>query len=426
MAKIKKTNSTNVQNFLEILSYPIISKNEKYDTNFSKNLITSSSFKIDSISKDSDGNVTNLNLKRYNNGEEKLPYIKKYNIVFFKNEPDAYTAFQRKEVDLLSGIPGNTLSKIKDDRNFKFDVSQLPNNFAIFFNQNQSEVLRDGDLRQALSDVIDRTSLTNQVLGSFGIPMKNLAGDNPNSKSVDDIIKSLPSSFSFENGVLYYGIKKTENSKSANSTSDKNNKSTTKKTDTAETKTTNKTQVKIKLTTIQNEELVETAKFLANSWKKIGVETEIKIIDRKDLNQLVKERDFEGLLFGFSIKTVSDYYSFFNSKERSFPKLNISNYTNSSVDKILENLNNERKTANQKELIKQLSDIISKDNPVIILYKPQFVLAHFLKTQIQLPNTIKSEEDRYSYINNWFTDTEKVLSIFSKFNFINKIDMLLY
>jgi hypothetical protein len=61
-----------------------------------------------------------------------------------------------------------------------------------------------------------------------------------------------------------------------------------------------------------------------------------------------------------------------------------------------------------------------------MLYKPQFVFAHFLSQQIILPNEIVEESDRYAFIQNWYTDTEKVFMFFTKLRFVDKLDTLLY
>lgn len=388
------------KDFLSNLTFPISKKNSNFENNFTTNLITSSFFKIKNIEKDKDGNVNSIQLERYDNGEEKIPYVKNYKIIYFREEVSAYNAFQKKEIDLLSGVSGNTLSKIADDTNIKFETASLPNNYAIFLNQNKDELLQNKSFRKALSDIIDRESLTNQVLGNFGIPEKNILGQKGSVKSSKEVIDNLDSSFSFKDGVLYVGTQKASE--------------------------TNKEAVKITLTTIQNKELEETAKYLQNSWKKIGVQTEIKIIDKKDLNTVVKDRNFDALLFGFSIKTEKDYYSFFSSKERSYPKLNISNYTSKQTDKILSVLSGDNSPERIQDLVNQLSVEIEDDTPVIILYKPKFVFAHFLDTNIQLPKLLTSEEDKYTYIKNWYTNTEKVLKIFNQSKIVDRFDTLLY
>lgn len=404
--------------FLLNLTYPIISKNEVFENNFSMNLVTSSFFRIKSISKDVDGNVTSIVLKRYNNGEEKLPYLKTYTIKYFKTDVEAYNAFQRKEIDLLSGINGTTLSKIVDDKKIKLEVAQLPNNFAVFLNQNGNVDLRDSTLRKALSDIVDRESLVNQVLGGFGTPQKNILGEKGSTTQATQIINNLTrSGFSFENGVLYTSTKKTTQNKS----DDKSDENSDKK-----TLNNGATPVKITITTIQNSELIETANFLKNSWKKIGVDTEVRVIDRKDLNSVVKDRDFEALLFGYSIREPKDYYSFFSSKERTYPKLNISNYTSKQTDKILDVLIDEAEPNRILDLTNQLSVEVENDNPVLILYKPQFVFAHFLTHQIELPNRMKDEQDRYREVENWYTNTEKVFKIFRNVYFVDILDTYLY
>lgn len=399
--QLKKSDSS----FLNNLTYPIIQKDTVFENNFTTKIVTSSFFRISDISKDLDGNVTSITLKRFNNGEAKLPYFKTYTITYYKDEVEAYNAFQKKEIDLLSGIPGSTISKITDDTNIKFEVASLPNNYALFLNQNKNEVLQDKALRHALSDIVDRESLTNQVLGSFGVPQKTILGDKGTPKSAEEILKTLTSGkdsgFSFKDGVLYVGTKKAQ-------------------------ETSENRAVKIKITTIQNTELSETAKYLQNAWKRIGVQTEIEIIDRKNLSNVVKDRDFEALLFGFSIKSEQDYYSFFSSKERGYPKLNISNYTSRQIDKILGVLSGETSPARVADLVRQLSVEIADDNPIIILYKPQFVFTHFSNFQVKLPKSIKSEEERYTHIQDWYSKTEKVFKIFNQSGLVDKLDILLY
>ncbi len=412
-----KINKDTKDNFvlLELFTNPILSKNDKLEENYNTKLVTSSTLRIKNFTQNTENKIESIALTRYDNGEEKLPYIKTLNVNFYASEAEAYNAFQRKKIDSVSGIPGNTISKIKDDTNVAFEVAKLPNNFSVFFNQNKNETLKDQAFRQALSDSLDRKNLVNQVLGGFGTAQKRIFEEsntvnNPAiQKTSQEIINTLKrnseAGFLFENGVLYMSTKATTNSKDG-------------------AKKQEKVAVKIKITTIQNVELVETAKFIKNSWEKIGVQTDIQVIDKHDLNDFVKKRDFEGLLFGFSIKNSSDYYSFFSSKERNFPKLNISNYTNKDVDRILESLNTEANISKKKSLLENLSDEISTDNPILVLYKPQFVFAHYKNVNAKLPTTIKNEEDRYTFINEWYTNTEKVLSIFNKISFVKRIELL--
>ena len=303
---------------------------------------------------------------------------------------------QNKSIDLLGGIPGKTISKIKDDSSVHIQTSDLPNNISLFMNQSNNQDLQSKELRQALSEAIDRNTLVNQVLGGYATPEKNILGENKQNKNLQDIISTLTSSsFIFKNGVLYSSTKKTAKDIGLNK------------------------PVVIKLTTIDNVEIKETANFVATEWKKIGVETNIEVVDRKNVASLVKDRSFEILLFGFSVKENNDYNAFFNSKERTYPKLNISNFANKNVDKILENLNQ------NKNGLTSLSQELEDNMPVIILYKPKYIFASRLLTQTLINPFLKNEEDRYLSINNWYVKTEKVLSIWKNIPFIDNLDIIL-
>ena len=411
--KFKNPNviSKNIESFtdkLEILTSPIISKNEDFSGTYSNNLITSGAFKINKINKDVEGNITYVNLTRYNNGESKLPYLKNYNFYFYSDEAQAMSDLQIKELNLLSGMSGQIISKVKDDESLKILTSKLSNNFSLFLNQNKNASLRDPEFRQILSEAIDRDALVNQVLGGYAVALKNILGESDSSNLKNDntenlikrIIVDKDNGLFFENGVLYTGQKTASSTKS-------------------------KEVVKISITTINNKELVDTANFVANSWKKLGIETTIKTVDRSQLQQIVRDRDFDTLLFGFSIKKSSDFWSFFHSSERTFPKLNIANYASKKTDSILESLSAEQDSKRQAVLLSDLSKNLEADTPVIMLYKPLFVQAITGNIVTIMPESINSEEDKYKMLQHWFTDTEKVLKFFETNAFLKTMSFTL-
>lgn len=375
-------NAGNAIDNLEILTYPILSKKEDFSGTYSTNIITSGSFRIDSLNKDADGNITQIHLKRFNNGEQKLPYLKYYTLYFYADEAQGLSDLQSKELNLLSGISGQIISKIKDDQSLNILNSSMSNNFALFLNQNKNESLRDQEFRQTLSRAIDRDQLVNQTLGGYATPVQNILGENKKGPTTEQLIKEIVSDkdngLFFENGVLYTG------QKTASST--------------------NREVVKISITTINNKELIETANFVAAAWKKLGLEVEVKTIDRSQLQQVVRDRDFDTLLFGFNIRKLSDYESFFHSSERTFPKLNIANYASKKADQLIDNLD--------AKTLPELSKVLETEVPVIMLYKPVFIQALTGKIQVVMPEQINKEEDKYKLVNHWFTGTEKVLPWF--------------
>ena len=85
--------------------------------------------------------------------------------------------------------------------------------------------------------------------------------------------------------------------------------------------------LEITLATANTDEMKKVAEMIKADWAKIGVTVSISIYDVSDLNQnIIKDREFQALLFGAITETPSDLYAFWHSSQRTYPGLNISNY----------------------------------------------------------------------------------------------------
>jgi peptide/nickel transport system substrate-binding protein len=101
------------------------------------------------------------------------------------------------------------------------------------------------------------------------------------------------------------------------------------------------------------------AKKIKNEWEKVGVKTEIKIVEDKP-------RNFQVLLFPFSPPLDPDQYTLWHSGQTN----NVSNYANKRIDKLLED---GRKTTNISERAKIYYDFqkyLLADVPASFLYFP--------------------------------------------------------
>ena len=69
---------------------------------------------------------------------------------------------------------------------------------------------------------------------------------------------------------------------------------------------------------------------------------------------IIKNRDFEVLLFGSITDTPADLYAFWHSSQRNYPGLNISNYASQKLDTQLETL---RENNDELERIKAYENV---------------------------------------------------------------------
>src|SRR3989338_3284862 len=78
---------------------------------------------------------------------------------------------------------------------------------------------------------------------------------------------------------------------------------------------------------------------LKTMWQKIGVRVDVKISEIGELNQnVIRSRKYDALLFREIVGRALDLYAFWHSSQRNDPGLNVALYTNTKVDKLLEDV----------------------------------------------------------------------------------------
>jgi len=321
-------------------------------------------------------------------------FIDKIVINFYSSEKDLIEAYNKGEIESINSISVENIKYIKDKKDSETKVSVLPRIFAIFLNQNENEILAQKEVRQALNLSIDRTKIINDILGGYGksvygpLPF-NTTNNEENLYNPEEAIKILEKA-----GWL--------KSSSTNIFGKKIDKKT-------------KIELTISLSTLNSSDLVKIAEYIKSDWEKIGVKVDLKQFEFGDLQQnVIRSRKFETLLYGEVIGRDMDFFAFWHSSQRNDPGLNISMYTNSKVDKILEDA---RKTQDRDERITKYLEFekeLSKDIPAIFLYSPSFSYVVPKKINGLEINSIIIPSDRFINIDKWYIETNNLWKIFYK------------
>jgi ABC-type transport system substrate-binding protein len=162
------------------------------------------------------------------------------------------------------------------------------------------------------------------------------------------------------------------------------------------------------LTTINQPELVATATLLASYWQEIGVQAQIKTVELSELKTIIKNRNYDALLYGQALGSLPDLYPFWHSTQINDPGLNLSSYQNKNVDKYLkdarEALTDEIKTQNYIKL----QNAILTDAPALFLYNPDY--SYWVSKKIKGIDTVKiiDPSKRFSNITNWYVNTKRI------------------
>lgn len=386
-----------------ILPHYLFDENPMELSPLNENPIGSGPYKVTKLKKNNSGVASYYELKSFSDFALGEPYIKKITLKFYNNENEIIQALLKGDIDNASSVSAENANKLKE-KNYKIETTVLPRIFALFFNHNQNQIFTDKSVLRAIDMAIDKDKIVKEVLLGYGI-------------AIDDPI--LPDNFSYQTLEQKKVIDHEESLKKAKEILIKNgwtlnDSGYLNKTITENNKKVNKI-LEFSISTSNAPELKKAGELIKADLESIGMKVEIKTFDIGNLNQIViRPRKYDALLFGQIVKNEGDLFAFWHSSQRNDPGLNIAMYTNSKVDKILEDA---FKTINDKDRLKkyaQFGEEIKKDIPAVFIYSPNFIYAVSKELEGFDTRNIVNTEERFSQVYSWRVQTEKVWKIFAK------------
>jgi len=360
--------------------------------------VGSGPFRVSSLSRTSSGVPQSYTLTSNSRYLPRAPYLNTITFRFYQNEDALVDALKKGEVHAASGV---SPARIPTLSNHTVASAPLNRVFGVFFNQNQSEILRDATVRKALNESVDRQALLQEVLSGYGTP---LVGPLPPSvlpleDAAASTKKDLPTAA--KNVLIAAGWQPGQNGVLQRTVG-------SGKTARVETLT-------VTLSTGNVPELRAAAEYLRQTWSAVGVAVDVRIYDQGDLTQnVIRPRKYEALLFGEVVGREPDLFAFWSSSERLDPGLNIALYTNAAVDRILSQLRAVTDEAQKKLLYQQFTDTVRADNPAVFLYAPDFV--YIVPKDIAGLDLgfIETPSDRFLSVANWHRETDRVWPLFAR------------
>ena len=152
--------------FLENLTIAILPKHiweeveaEKFAfEDYNLQPVGSGMFKVKTI-KEKINSIISITLEENKFYYGNRPYISKIKFIYFKNEEDLIKAAKKNKI---AGI--SLTSAVNIGSNWKNNLLSLPRYFAVFFNQDQSEVLKSANVRLALDYGTNKEDIVRRVL----------------------------------------------------------------------------------------------------------------------------------------------------------------------------------------------------------------------------------------------------------------------
>lgn len=321
-------------------------------SNYNLEPIGNGPFKYENFSKRKDGFITQYQLVVNERYAGQKPWLKNFIFKFYENENSLLKAFEKREIDGFGGFDLQKINEVKADKNL-YNISTA-DNYILFFNQNISPALKDKNIRLALTQTIDKSRIIKEIFRGAAARTDLFSNNNP----LDE--------------TTIAGLR------------EKN--------------------LEFNLIVPQIDFLIKTAEFVKEDWsEKLSAKTNLVVMNPQDIvEQVIRSRDYEIILFGINIQNLEDFFSFWHSSQKFYPGLNLSLYDNIQADQLMEEIRQTNETEIRKTKLETLQTLIGADQPVVFLYSPQYFYVSAKKLGGFGEKFLRTANDRFQNIENWY------------------------
>jgi len=156
--------------------------------------------------------------------------------------------------------------------------------------------------------------------------------------------------------------------------------------------------------------LQKTAQMIKEEWEKQGIKIEIQTLTESEAKKVIRERDFDILLFGEQMGGIPDPIPFWHSSQRIDPGLNLSSYINSKADGLMEKARKYYDYTNPDRIktLNDLQDLIVSDSPAIPLFTTDYLYLTNKNIKGVETQKITDASKRFVNVENWYIKEKRV------------------
>lgn len=304
---------------------------------------------------------------------------------FYGAEEELIAAFNNNDIDNIGYLSGQNISALKFKSRINLEQLRMPRYYALFFNQTQSKALADKNIRLALNYATDRVHIINKAMDGNAFLI--------NSPMMGGILDINPTVRTYD-----YDLAQAQSVLKAGGWTPNADGVPAKGKDAL---------LELKITTSTWSELSAVAMQIKEQWEKLGVKITVETLPISQLQQVIKDRNYQILLFGEIMSIDPDPFAMWHSSQRQEPGLNLALYKNDTADKLMEEA---RATLNPLERRQKYDDfqkILIEDIPAVFLYSPHFLYGLTRDVRGFDTQIISTPDGRFTDIRDWYIDTSR-------------------
>lgn len=333
------------------------------------------------------GEIREYRLARNAQYHRSPPLLDGITFKFFQGQDDLLRALRRHEVDGASLLPPSLVEETARSRAVRIQRLRLPQYFAVFFNQAKSSPLSDPAVRRALAGSTDREKIVAEALHGEGV-----RADAPIAEGSTGYAPDLAANA--------FDIEKAKQNLSEAGWNDPDGNGVLEK---------DGTPLRFSLATSDTPEYVTTANLLAEQWRLIGAEVEVRPATVGTMQaEILRPRNYEAILYGEVLGAEPDLYPFWHSTQTRDPGLNLSLFKDRESDQLLEEARKTTDTEKRGALYRKFQERLAEEVPAIFLYSPTYAYAIPKKLRGTFLESAPLPSDRFAAVNGWYLKTRRV------------------
>ncbi len=363
--------------FPELLTFGIVPKSIWENVNSASAILSelnlkpigSGPYKFKSLLKNKNGYLKEYRLVVNDKYYNKKPYLTNIVFKFFVSYPEAIKALNDNQIDGLNYLPPNLKEQLLAKNSLFFHELNQSQIVSIFFNSTKQEKLADKETRQALDSAINKEQIIEDVYR--GVYRQARGPILENNFAYNDQLPQRDYNPSEASNILKGKA------------------------------------LELTLTVVDVNGNVAVAEKIKYYWEQAGVNVTINVVSSNQASGIIKDRNFEALMYGQTVGGDPDVYVFWHSSQANAKGLNLASYNNPDVDKLLVEARAETDPGVRINKYKQFQEKVVADSPVIFLYSPTYTYLQSKKVKGFAGTVIIDSADRFGNISDWYKKTKK-------------------
>ncbi len=358
--------------------------------------IGSGPFKFSSLTKNANGKIKNFTFTNNNQYHFGQPYIEEFDLKFYESFDLAVDALNNKKIDGLSYLPKELRDRIINNRNINFNLLQLPQYTAVFFNYEKNPILKELEIRKTLAKGIDKNQLINEL-------------QNAEAQTINGPILNGYLGYTEDLNKLEFNILEARESleKSDWKLNEYPVENESSEPYPFQVRKHGNRFLEFTLTTVEQAEIVKVAKKIQSDWKQLGVKVNLKFVKKENISTIIASRDYEALLYGQILGADPDPYPFWHSSQKVSPGLNLTSFGSSEADKLLEEARKTIKPEDRAQKYISFQKILTDNVPAIFLYSSTYTYPQHKILKSSPIKKIITPANRFANITSWYIKTTR-------------------